>query len=623
MTRTELELPSEAPREGSSDSPAPGRGDVAQKTSWRARRRARRRRHSLAFRIVVRSLIAIIVLWLIAAAILTIFGLRDASRAMRDLQQAKSELSASQVVSSEPEAALVAARQEFSDASGILDNPLLTPAEIIPVVGRQVTSVRDLAHAATQVSGIGVQALTGLRAVLDSPHKSGQARVVALERLTTLASSTNRELGQVNPGPSGSLLSPLASRYNQFVSQVQQVRTRLGNAAAVAGALDKIMEGPSQYLLLVANNAEMRAGSGMYLEAGLLSFSQGHVQLGNLVDTGTIPVPQSAVPVTGDLAARWGWLKPTQNWRNLGLTPNFNQVGPLAVQMWQAVEHQHVEGVICIDIETLQDLLEVTGPVTLTDGTVVSASGVVQLLLHDEYENISFSSSPAQLARVGRLGSLARATLDALQDRSLDLKTMATAMSGATAGRHIMMWSADNQAESAWVSGGVAGELTNNSILAAVVSRSGTKLDQYLSVRCSLSVGSVAGRSNGTLEVTLTNSTPPGQSPYIAGPYPDLGTVYGEYIGFLAVNLPADASRDFEATGASGTPVAWGAEGPVWLLAVPVDIKAGHSQTVAVHFSMPGTHGTATVQPSARIPAEDWSFRGRSFTDASATNVSW
>jgi hypothetical protein len=291
--------------------------------------------------------------------------------------------------------------------------------------------------------------------------------------------------------------------------------------------------------------------------------------------------------------------------------------------MWQAVKHQQVQGVIAIDVEALAQLMEVTGPVTLADGSTVSSSGVVQLLLHDEYENLTYSSPLVQQERESRLGSLAKATLQAVQDRSLDLRTLATAVSNATSGRHIELWSSQPQDEGAWVQGGVAGVLSSNSVMAAVLSRSGTKLDQYLSVSCRLSITSNSNASSAELSVTLANKTPPGQSPYIAGPYPHLGTVYGEYLGFLAVNIPADASSHFYATGATGPPVAWGAEGPVWVLAVPIDVKAGRTQTVVVHFSMPGTKGAVVVQPSARIPPEAWSFRGRTFTDAAPVTISW
>jgi hypothetical protein len=594
--------------------------DEEKGASPRHRRTGRRSRR---FRLVVFLAIGIAVAWIAAAAVVSFMGLRDASHAMQALQQAKAELSASQVETAAPEAALRQAEQEFSDASGLLDSPLLSPGVVIPVVGRQITSVRDLAHAASQVSAIGIGAVSQLHSVIDSPHSSGPARVTALKRLAILASTTDAQLAAVNPGPSGGLLSPLASRYNQFVNQVQQVKTRLDHASAVAGSLDQILSGPSRYLLLVANNAEMRAGSGMFLQAGTLSFQGGHIKMGTLADTGSIEVPAGAVKVGGDLAARWGWLEPGQDWRNLALTPNFDEVGPVAVSMWKAVKHQQVDGVIMIDVEALQQLLQVTGPVTLAGGRVVTSSDVVELLMHDEYENVTFSSPAAQLERESLLGSLAKATLQAVQDRSLDLKTLATAMSDATSGRHIMMWSSTASAEKAWVAGGVAGQLSNDSVMAAVVSRSGTKLDQYLSVSSSLSITSNSGRSQASLAVTLENHTPPGQSPYIAGPYPDLGTVYGEYVGFLAVNLPADASSKFYATGASGATVAWGAEGPVWLLAVPVDVKAGRSETVTVHFVMPGTHGLITVVPSARIPPEEWSFRGSSFTDAAPVTISW
>jgi hypothetical protein len=599
------------PPKGGAPAEEPGGGVVA----------PRKRRRSPLFRICVRILIGLVIAWIGCAAVVTVLGLRDASHAMQDLQEAKAELSASQLVSEAPEAALGKARTEFSNANSLLDSPLLTPAVVLPVIGRQVTTVRDLARAATQVSGIGLQAMSQLRAVLDAPHESGPARVTALERLSSLASVTNAELANVDPGPSGRLLEPLAKRYDQFVNQVDQIRVRLTTASAVASAVGRILQGPSRYVLLMANNAQMRAGSGTFEEIGLLSFDQGHAKLSNILQTGNLLVPKGAVPVGGDLAARWGWADPSQDWRVLGVDPNFNEIAPVAASMWRAVEHEQVQGVISIDIEALQQLLQVTGPVTIPDGPTESSAGVVQYLMHDEYENLTSSSSDE--ARVNRLGPLTKVVLDALQDRPLDLKTLATAMSGATGGRHLVLWSNDLAVEHAWNAGGVAGELTNSSLMAAVLNGSGAKLDQYLNVHCTLSIASASDRSEASLEVTLANRTPLGQDSAIAGPAPGFGTVYGQYVGYLAVNLPADASSDFYATGAAGQPVALGAEGPVWLLAVPVDVKAGRDETVVVHFALPGRSGFMTVQPSARIPPETWFFRGKSFTDAAGVTISW
>ncbi|MGH9016994.1 MAG: hypothetical protein ACRDY1_04515, partial [Acidimicrobiales bacterium] len=130
-----------------------------------------------------------------------------------------------------------------------------------------------------------------------------------------------------------------------------------------------------------------------------------------------------------------------------------------------------------------------------------------------------------------------------------------------------------------------------------------------------------SGLSTGALTVTLDNKTPPGQSQFIAGPYPGLGTAYGQYTGLLAVNLPPEASH----LSIRGQAVidALGAEGPDWLLATPVDVAAGASQTITVTFSLPAGPGSMTVVPSARLAPVEWHFRGATDSDAAPFTLSW
>ncbi len=203
-----------------------------------------------------------------------------------------------------------------------MHSPLLAPLDIVPVVGRQLRSIQDLSGAAGQVAKIGAGAIDQAHSVLQSPHSSGSERVVELARLAELAASTDRALGQINTGPADALVSPLASKHDTFVRDLTDVRTRLQHAAGVAGTMATLLKGPQTYLLLMANNAEMRAGSGTFLEVGALTTSDGHLQLANLNQTVDIPVAAGKVTATGDLEARWGWLKPGQDWRNLGFTPS-------------------------------------------------------------------------------------------------------------------------------------------------------------------------------------------------------------------------------------------------------------------------------------------------------------
>ncbi|HTZ09252.1 MAG TPA: DUF4012 domain-containing protein [Acidimicrobiales bacterium] len=570
-------------------------------------------------------MVGVVLLWLVGCAALLAEGVRDASHGASDVQEAKNELSASDVVSRSATAPLRAAARAFDDAGGYLHSPVLAPLDILPVIGRQLRSVQDLASASAQVATIGIGAVGQAHGILHAPHATGPERVQALRRLAALASSVDGRLLRIDTGPSQALVSPLAAKHATFLHDLDQVEGRLQHASSVAGTLAGILQGPKTYLLLMANNAEMRAGSGDYLEVGALTTDDGELHLSDPEPTVAIPVPAGEVNATGDLEARWGWIHPGQDWRNLGFTPQFDVNAALAARMWEAETGQHVDGALAVDVEALHQFLEATGPVTLPDGSTVSADNVVQLLVHDQYEGLSDILSAQQdaieAAREESLGSLAKATLDALQDESLDLTTLSNAMTSATQGRHLLAWSADPTAEKAWVSGGVAGELEPDSAMAAVINRGGNKLDQYLGVSTSLTMTTHGKRTEGVLTVDLANRTPPGQSQFIAGPYPGLGTVYGEYVGVLAVNLPGYAS----APRIDGSPPldALGAEGPTWLVATNVDVKEGATERFVIRFTVPLPHGSLAVVPTARLDPVQWHYRGRTHSDASAFTLSY
>jgi len=571
------------------------------------------------------AVLAVVVAWLVSAAVVIALGLVHASHGTSDVSQAKSHLSASDVVGRSATAPLMAAVREFHSADDLLHSPLVAPLDILPVIGRQLRSVQDLSAASGQVARIGIHAIDQAHSVLQSSNTNGTDRVAELRKLAALAGTTDRALARINTGPRQGLVSPLASKYDTFLRDLTTVRTRLQHASGVATTMADILQGPQTYLLLMANNAEMRAGSGTFLEVGALTSSDGHLHLGNVNQTVDIPVPAGKVTASGDLEARWGWLKPGQDWRNLGLTPQFDANAPLAARMWEAETGQHVDGVIAVDVEALHQILEVTGPVTLSDGTQVSADNVLQLLTHDQYKGLvdqpTAAQARAEAGREDQLGSLAQAALYAMENESLDLKSLSNAMTSATQGRHLLMWSEQPGAESDWVKAGVAGRLEPDSVMAAVINRGGNKLDQYLSVTTDLSLKTEGKRTTGTLTVHLHNSTPPGQSQFIAGPYPGIGTVYGEYLGVLAVNLPGYASLPH----IDGNPPldAVGAEGPTWVIATPVEVKAGHDQQVVVRFTLPLASGEINVLPTARLTPVTWHYRGTTQTDAVPFSLSW
>ena len=606
VTSGEPEKPSADDPEEPERSAEPGR-----------RRFSRRRKITLA-------IVAVVVVWALAVAVTFLIAAQHIRHGEAAVQSARSGLSADGILSGAPVGSLRSAQSDFSSAHGLLSSPLLWPVDVLPVAGRQLRSVQDLSRAAQQVAGTGITAVGQSQQLLRLPHTAGPDRVAALHQLATLAASTHADLAGINLGPDQALFGPLAHERTTFSDDLTQVRATLARTSEAAASAATILQGPGTYLLLAGNNAEMRSGSGAFLEAGIITTGNGELHLSDMQPTASLVLPPGAVTVGGDQEARWGFLHPGQDWRNLGLTPQFDVNGPLAASMWKANTGQSVDGVLAMDVAGLKDLLEVTGPVTTATGQVVSASNVEQILLHDQYVGETYGSA-ADGARVDELSTLASATLHALEDRPFKLHAMADALSSAAEGRHVLLWSADPKTEAAWRGAGVSGQLQASSLMADIINRGGNKLDQYLSENVSLRLTTSGSQTKGTLTMTFANRTPPGQSPFIAGPYPGLGTTYGEYVGIATVNLPGYAGDI--STPPTTRVVVSGPEGPTLVQGANLDINQGATQSITFNFTLPGVHGSMTVVPSARIGPATWNVVDPSgttaFEDSAPHTITW
>jgi hypothetical protein len=585
----------------------------------RARRRNRRNR------VILRTfaVLFVIAVWATLAGGVLLRARHDASAGLDSAAAAQSLTSPDDVLQGKALTALQDSRQAFARARGRLRNPLLSPIRILPVAGRQLRAATALSSAAEKVSATGEQLVTEARDALRQPHTTGAERIALLRRVSDVTGAADARLAKLDLGPSHALLSPLAKRRAELVDKLAKVRRTLADGHTVAGGLADLLTGPRTYLVMASNNAEMRSGSGMFLSVGELQVSNGSFALTDFRPSGDLAIPAAkpAPPIAdADYAARWGWLNPNREWRNLGASPRFDATAALAAQMWPASGGKPVDGVLALDPVALSAILKATGPVQ-SGGKEVSADTVVPLLLHDQYAGINTTFDLAQAGRREQLGSLARSTLDAVQGGGWDAGKLATSLADAAKGRHLLAWGATPKEDAVWRSAGISGQLTESSLLVSVLNRGANKLDQFLKVDARLDPSTGKGTTNVTLRLTITNTTPPGEPLYVAGPYPgSMSTGPGDYVGVLSVDLPAAAGN----VSMDGGPLAAsGPDGPAQVWAVPVHLGAGTSTTVNVRFTMPGDHGRVKVEPSARVPAVSWSAPGASWQSDAGRVVTW
>lgn len=583
---------------------------TAQATGERPARPGRRR--------VTLVLLGVVSVWAVAAA-------AQLARAYVDGRAGADELGrARQTISSTDwddgvQHRLGDARLSFASARRRAAGLLVAPIRALPVVGRQIRAFADLSGAAEDVSAIGGMAVEEAGSALGTSPPAGSRRVAVLQQMAAVASRSEQRLASVELRRSAELVSPLARRWAELDGEVSRLRDRLRRSTTTAERMAEMLAGPRRYLLLAANNAEMRAGGGMFLSAGTLSTEGGALGLGPMRPTGDLVLGDGGVPLDRDLAALWSSLQPGREWRNLATTPRFDAVAPTAAQMWERLTGERVDGVLVVDVELVRALLAVTGPVTVGQ-RVLTDETVVEHLLYRQYLDLE-PTEDGQLVRREQLGEIAGAALAALEGRPYEMKRLVAELARVAAGRHVLAWAADPEEQEGWAAAGITGALTADSLAVSLLNRGGNKLDRHLSVEGRLAVRPQAQGADVTVQVRMRNQAPDPSPAYVSGPHPDAGTREGDYLGILALNLPGSAT----AIAVEGDPplVASGPDGPTTVVAVQVLLARGEERWATVRFRLPSPSGTVLVTPSARVPAMTWRSGPSVWRDDAPRLVSW
>ncbi len=484
------------------------------------------------------------------------------------------------------------AQRDFESARDRARSPLLTPLRMVPLVGRQLDSFASISAAAGEVAAAGVQGARAAREALDGDIAPGTARVATLRELADIAESTSARIATIPLGPRNDLIGPVARGRDELATEKDSVELALLYTRDAANALADILEGPSSYLVMAANNAEMRAASGMFLSVGRVDFQGGRLQLSDFEPSGSLHLDVGVPYRDRDLEDLWGFAHPNREWRNLALSPRFPPNAEMATRMWAAAGEADADGVLAIDVVGLEALLRATGPVEV-GGETVDADNVVRLLLHDQY-----TGDPDQADRRDRLAEIARAVLEAFDGSSPDLPALAQALRDAVEGRHLMLWSADASRQRAWEQAGVSGAVGEHDVLVGLMNRGGNKLDQFQQVRGRLRIRRVAEGTVVSVRLTVTNEVPDGEPDYVAGE-----GEYGRYDGWLSLTMPGTSAL-VDTTQAEA--VAAGTDGDTQVLAIPVIISQGDTIEWRVAFVVPDDVTSVTVGPSARVPHIEW-----------------
>jgi Protein of unknown function (DUF4012) len=567
----------------------------------RGSKKRRKRRPRVA--LWVTPVLVVLGAWVAYAAVELVHARREAQAGIDRLEALRDTMTPESLLAGDDLDALRDARSSFASAHDHATNPALVPMRFVPFVGRQVRSVDALTGAADDVSGVAIEKITAARTLVDSTDTAPPQRVAIVTDLSRIAGDAHTDLEAIDLGPREGLVGPLSRAHRRFADELDSLRDSAENVTLAGAGVESMLRGPGRYLVLAANNSEMRVGSAGFLSVGVMSTDNGQLDLGAIDSTTAYPVRPDAVPLTGDMADNWGWLQPNVEWRNLGSSPRFDANAALAQQMWAAATGETVDGVVALDIVALRALIEATGPVVV-DGQTITQDNVQGYLMRTQYEG---ATGVSQDPRREHLSAVAQAVVARIQDGGWDVTTLVSQLAEAVEGRHLMLWSSDPSAQRGWEAVRAAGVVGGDSLLLGLHNRGGNKLDQFLALDATITSHAVDAGTAVDVTVRIRNDAPTGLPQYVAGPYAGaVDSAEGRYQGLLVCDLPKWA-RDVTISGI-GERVASGPDGDAQVIAAYLQADRGRELTATIAFVLPAGADRLRIEPSARYPVVTWNF---------------
>ena len=508
---------------------------------------------------------------------------------------------------------LLQAQAELSTAHQDLSSPALGIAAPMPFVGTQVRSARALTTTAKRL----VDAAMIASIDLTPQRRMGISRIDLLDRVAVAGQHLAVAVNGSSLGPSGGLITPLADARKEMSRQLVAIKTPLDRTNAAIPGLRQMLVGPTHFLLVAANNAQMASGSGLPLAVATLDIADGQMHVGAFDWSAAIDVPAGSVPLPNELADLWAFATPQDTIRRAIVTPRFPVSAKLITDQYRAATGRIVDGVMLIDIVGLQKLVAAAG--TPAASTSIPADQIIPELMNGQYLKVDYGSPDGIVERKERLGDIARSGVSTLLDPNASLVGLSTALGAAIAGRHLLLWSSAPAVQHAFVSLAADGDLVDTSVAVNLQNEASNKLDWFVRVGAKMTASQAAnGDRNMTVEVDITNIVPDGQPAYVAGPSLRILS-YGDYVGYLTINVPGAATNLH--LGDNSPLIVAGSDGPTSTIGQLVSIKRNAGTKVTFMFTLPASMTTLRVESSARYPAISWGWAQETWTDERAHTV--
>jgi hypothetical protein len=549
------------------------------------------------------GLLALGVLGLVLAAAVTLPGLRGQLEQGRDaLSRAEAALRAGDV---DEAAALVRrAGDDLRQAESTVRLPQYRMLGRLPVTRAPVRELQATTRA------LGVTAREVLPPLLTAARYPGQLTQrldpapfrAARQPLAEAADTLDLVRAALAAAPRSGL-GPVSDARAELGERLTRLASSVTEAQAAAALVPHLATGRREVFLVVQNNAEQRATGGLIGAYGVLTVDDGAVRLTRIGPNGDLKDPDKPVVSLGaDYDARYGRFESTRTWRSANLSPDVPTAGRLLNALYADRLGRPADAVLFLDPFALAELLRATGPVTLTDGSRLTAQNAAEELLVNVYGRYSRAQDAE---RNQALQETARRVFGKLFAGGVSTRAVARSVAAAVGTGHMALYVEDASVQQMVARSRAGGVLRADGPFLSLVTQDvgGSKLGSYLerSVRYEASpTGAAVDLGDG---VTLSNSAPARLPAYVTLRPDDARAPPGQTKQWVSVYLGRGSTLLGATVDGKPLPMESHVEKGLSVFSTFLTIDRGQSRTLLLTIRQPASPGeplTYRQQPLQR-----------------------
>jgi hypothetical protein len=489
-------------------------------------------------------------------------------------------------------------RHEAQAAHALTSDPVWSGLSNVPWFGSTLDAAKQVATSVDQVASQVLPPLVHAADLIEPRTLRAPDGTLKLARLSAAVPALKSSTAAL-ASARARLRSTPTDGVAAAITKAQQTLAHLLDG--LAGSLDMAYRaariapdmaganGPRRYLVIFQTPAEARGTGGLSGSYAVIRITNGKVITER--SGSDLELKESSSPVVdlgADFNARYRAVESTSSWLNANFTPHFPWAAEIWAKLWQRQSGERMDGVIAVDPIALGYLMKLTGPVTLSDGEVITANNAARWAMSDSYR-IYANNQPL---RKKLAAQLSRRTLDRLSGSNIDF-TELLKVAGRAAGEHrLLLWSA-NPAEQSLIAGtpaaGVLSAAPGPFAELVLENGGGNKLDYYLERALSYKVLS-CGPQKRTARVsfTLTNKAPASGLPIYVTTRSDHRVVpVGQTRVFADLYLAHGAVMETWSMGGHKIPARLSLERGHSVVEFDIEIPPGQSRTVTATVTEP------------------------------------